>query len=160
MWQVVVRETTGESSTFWLPNEHVTVASLKEMGFEQRQLAVKDQRLLFGAWFLEDTRTLQSYDIRDGFVILLIPNVPPPSASDQPPSNHTPAATTSDLLDNVCISPAIAGRRPLNFKHVAMDCTIQCFKAMVSKRVDVSPEHIRLLYAGKEFVEARSRRGR
>jgi len=149
MSEVIVRGTDGQDTTFRFTAEQSTVADLKQKIFEERNIAVRDQRLLYGGKILEDARTLESYNINDGFVIRLLVAVSAPGTSTL---NLNPGLPVPNL-DNVFVKPGISGGRTLTFNHVPVNTTIERFKAMIAERTGDDTETIRLIYGGKEFVD-------
>jgi len=149
MSEVIVRGTDGQDMTFRFAVEQTTVADLKQKIFEQRNIAVKDQRLLYGGKMLEDAKTLESYNINDGFVIRLLVTVAAPSTSTVNLDQTLPVP----ILGAVFVSSAVSGGRTITFNHVPVNTTIETFKGMIAERTGDSTETIRLIYAGKEFVD-------
>jgi hypothetical protein len=53
MSEVIVRGTDSQDTVFRFTGEQTTVADLKQKIFEQRNIAIRDQRLLYGGQMLE-----------------------------------------------------------------------------------------------------------
>jgi len=152
MCEVVVRGSDGQDLTFAVPSPEFTVLDLKQKIQERRSIAIRDQRLLYGGQMLQDGRTLESYNINDGFVIRLLISVPTPAASLNP---IVRPATTVPILANVFVSGAAVGSGTMNFTNIPADCKVQRFKEMMYDRTGDNPENIRLIYGGKEFENSR-----
>lgn len=87
-----------------------------------------------------------------GFVLRLLTTVTPSTT----PVFRT-ASPTSRVLKNVFIQPA---QGPvINIHDVPFDATVQHLKNMYFYKTNQDPQHIRLIYGGKELEDDRSGRG-
>ena len=87
-----------------------------------------------------------------GFVLRLLTTVTPSTT----PVSRT-KSSTSRVLKNVFIQPA---QGPvINIHDVPFDATVQHLKNMYFYKTNQDPQHIRLIYGGKELEDDRSGRG-
>lgn len=82
-------------------------------------------------------------------MIRLLVSVAAPGTSTTNLSQTLPVPS----LQNVFVNPATSGGRTITFNHVPVNTTIESFRGMIAERTGDSTEIIRLIYAGKEFVD-------
>ncbi|KAK0512600.1 hypothetical protein JMJ35_004617 [Cladonia borealis] len=153
MTTIVIRMLDNSNHTYENILPGTTVAALKQRVAERQGIPITAQKLIYGGAFLEDGNTLDSYNIAEGFVLRLLTTVTP--------STTTVVTTTSSasrVLKNVFIQPA---QGPVMSIHdVPFDATVQHLKNMYFYKTTQDPQHIRLIYAGKELEDVRNGRGK
>ncbi|KAG8527743.1 uncharacterized protein KY384_007897 [Bacidia gigantensis] len=146
---LTVRPLDGSNLTFPNISFAILVAQLKQLIAERQGVQPRDQRLIYGGQYLDDQRTLESYNIGDGFVIRLLTAAPSPSPANLPQAG----SVGPRVLRNIFVQPATGP--VISIRDVPADATVEHLKQMYFYRTDQNPEFVRMIYGGKEIEEIR-----
>ncbi|KAH0566490.1 hypothetical protein GP486_000108 [Trichoglossum hirsutum] len=152
---IVVRPLDGENQIYDNIPSGATVRDLKERIFVAHGIQIQHQKLIYGPEILDDSRTLDSYNIREasGFVLRLLTVVHTPAP---PPPPDFPEETDTDdrVLRTVFVKPASGGT--VRLENVKLTMRVSDFKVLLCQRTELDPEYCRLIFSGKELEDVKS----
>ncbi|MCJ1345952.1 hypothetical protein MMC31_004162 [Peltigera leucophlebia] len=153
----IVGTLDGQNQEYEGLSANATVRDLKERIFTAEGVALQNQRLIFGPEIMDDSRSLESYDIPDGFVIKLLTVVHPSEPSKAPPP---PAANLGDhrILKTVFIRSA-ANDHTTVMHDVQLGMTVESFRKEHCRKQGTEAEHSRLIFSGKELEDVKNGKG-
>nr|CDS27978.2 scythe:bat3 [Hymenolepis microstoma] len=117
MFEVSIKTLDGESKTFQIEDEELTVSSFKEKISSEMNIPIDRQRLIFQGKILTDDRKLKDWDVASK-TIHLVPRPPPQ------PGNEAGPSTTGDESQPSRLS---FGSIPLHGFSNAMNTIFQSF---------------------------------
>ncbi|KAF7512030.1 hypothetical protein GJ744_002743 [Endocarpon pusillum] len=131
-----------------------TVRDLKLRIFVAQGIPVEKQKLLYGPEVMDDSRTLESYHIRKGFIIRLVRVIGSTSTptTTQPPLYNN-ANTDAIILKTIFVNPAKG--RQVTMNEVPLVTTVEEFRKLYSSRQKQDPDVCRLIFAGKELEDVK-----
>jgi len=147
----IIRPLDGQNQQYENVPGDGTVRSLKERVFVAEGISVEDQKLIYGAEIMDDSRTLESYHIRDGFVIRLL------TVNRSQAATPVPQSSTGSEDDRILRTVFVrsANGPSVAMRGVKLLTTIEAFREQYCERQGSEPEHCRLIFSGKELEDRR-----
>lgn len=147
----IVRPLHGQNQIYDNIPTEATVRDLKERIFVAEGISIENQKLIYGPEIMDDSRTLESYHIREGFVIRLLAVVQPPPTPIPAPSapNVGPLDINDRVLQTVFVKSA--NGPSVTMSQVRLRTTVEDFIAQYSRRRGQDPDFCRLIFGGKEL---------
>jgi len=145
----IVRPLDGDNQIYDEIPTNATVRDLKQQIFVRHGFQVENQKLIYGPEVMIDTRTLESYNIREGFVIRLLTVV----HSQAPPPPYQPD-TDGRSLRTVFIKSASGNT--VRLENIKLSMTIKAFREEYCAKMGVDAEYCRLIFSGKELEDVRA----
>ncbi|KAI9785900.1 MAG: hypothetical protein M1839_008166 [Geoglossum umbratile] len=148
----IIRPLDGDNQIYDDVPVGATVRDLKERIFVRHGVQVQNQKLIYGPEVMTDTRTLESYNIREGFVIRLLTIV----HSQAPPPPYQPQ-TDERSLRTVFIKTASGNT--VRLENIKLAMTVKAFREEYCQKTGQEAEYCRLIFAGKELEDVKVGRG-
>jgi len=147
----IVRPLDGDNQIYDDIPADATVRDLKQQIFVRHGVQVQNQKLIYGPEVMIDTRTLESYNIREGFVIRLLTIV----HSQAPPPPYQPESNERSLRTVFIKS---ANGNTVRLENIKLSMTIKAFREEYCAKTGGDAEFCRLIFSGKELEDVRAGR--